>query len=121
MAGKSKLLRYYSAGLCLYCVPDIVPKLKELEYELKEVDWYELGIHMNVPAHTLKNIGKDIASEARRLAEVLHYWLNNGEASWEAVVQALKRIGGHGNIIKTIEWEYFPSTSMCIKQLAGIK
>lgn len=96
----------------IFCV-DCVPKLKDLVYELKEVDWHELGIQLEVPIHTLKNIGKENPSEARRLSEVLQYWLNNGEASWREIVKALKRIGNHANIIKTIESEYLPSTRTC--------
>ena len=86
-----------------------MPKLKDLVYELKGVDWHELGVQLDVPTHTLKNIGKENPSEARKLSEVLQYWLNNGEASWRGMVEALKRIDGHGNIIKTIESKYIPS------------
>ena len=85
---------------------DCPPKLKDLVYELKAVDWHDLGIQLDVPPHILKNIGKENPTEARKLSEVLQYWLNNGEAHWKEIVKALKRIGNHGNIIRTIESEY---------------
>lgn len=85
---------------------DCPPKLKDLVYELKAVDWHDLGIQLDVPPHILKNIGKENPTEARKLSEVLQYWLNNGEAHWKQIVKALKRIGNHGNIIRTIESEY---------------
>ena len=64
-------------------------------YELKQVDWYKLGVELDVPTHTLKHIGKQCPTEARKLSDVLRYWLNNGEASWEDIIKALEKIGGH--------------------------
>lgn len=94
----------------LFCVDD-VPKLKDLVYELKDVDWHELGVQLDVPRHILKNIDKENPTEARKLSEVLHHWLNNGDANWKEIIKALRRIGNHGNIIKKIELEYgIPST-----------
>ena len=34
-------------------VPDIVPKLNNLLYELTEVNWHDLGIQLDVPAYIL--------------------------------------------------------------------
>ena len=98
----------------IFCL-DCVPELKDLIYELKGVDWHHLGVQLDVPTHTLHNIGRENPIEARRLSEVLQYWLNNGEASWKAIVKALKGIGGHENIIKTIELEYIQSSGTCHK------
>ena len=83
-----------------------MPLLKDLVFELKGVDWYDLGIQLNVPASDLKSIGRENPTEAMRLAEVLSYWLNNEAASWENIVEALERIGGHGNIITTVQSKY---------------
>ena len=84
-------------------------------YELKEVDWHDLGIQLDVPAYTLRSIGRGNPTELSKLSDVLEYWLWKGEPSWKEIVEALKRIGNHGNIIKIIELEYIPSTRMCIK------
>ena len=83
-----------------------MPKLKDLLYELRGVDWNELGIQLDVPRHVLNSIIRDNPTEARKLSEVLQYWLNNGEASWKVIIKALKRIGGHKIIIEVIESEY---------------
>ena len=92
------------------CLLGIVPpKLKDLVYELKEVDWNQLGIQLNVPRHILRNIDRENpGNESRKLSEVLQYWIDNAEpaASWEKIVEALRRIGGHKNIITTIQSKY---------------
>ena len=83
---------------------------------LKEVDWNELGVQLDVPKHILNNIGKENPTEARKLSEVLNYWLNNGDANWKEIIEALRRIGKHENIIKNIESEYYygiPSARTC--------
>ena len=90
---------------------DCVPKLRDLVYVLKGVDWYKLGVQLDVPTHALNNFDKEHSAQDRKLSEVLQYWLNNGEASWKEIVTALKRIDGHGNIIKTIELEYINTQS----------
>ena len=88
-----------------------MPKLKDLVYELRGVDWNELGIQLDVPKHVLNSISRDNPTEARKLSEVLQYWLNNGEASWKVIIKALKRIDGHKNIIEVIESEYITPES----------
>ena len=93
-----------------FCPDD--PKLKDLVYELKEVDWYQLGIQLNVPSHILTNIKREnTGNESRKLSEVLQYWLKNEPAaSWKKIIQALQRIGGHGNIITSIQSKYYTSS-----------
>ena len=73
------------------------PKLKDLVYELKEVDWNQLGIQLNIPRHILRNIDRENPdNESRKLSEVLQYWIDNEPvASWEKIIQALQRISGH--------------------------
>ena len=78
------------------------------------MDWNELGIQLNVPKHILNNIGKENPNEARKLSEVLNYWLNNGDVNWKEIIKALRRIGKHENIIKNIESKYgILSTRTC--------
>ena len=93
---------------------DDVPKLKDLVYELKEVDWHDLGVQLEVPTHILRTIDRENPTEARKLSEVLQYWLNNGDANWKEIIEALRRIDNHGNVIKTIESKYgIPSARTC--------
>ena len=77
-------------------------------YKLKEVDWNQLGIQLNVPRHILRNIDRENpGNESRKLSEVLQYWIaNEPEPSWEKISQALEKIGGHGNIITNIQLKY---------------
>lgn len=75
--------------------------------ELKEVDWKELGIQLNVPQHVLSDIDRDNHSEARKRSAVLQYWIDNEPAaSWEKITKVLQRIGGHENIITNIRTNY---------------
>jgi hypothetical protein len=73
---------------------------------LQEVDWNQLGIQLDVPRHILKNFDRDYPHDSsRKLSEVLQYWINNEpEPSWEKILQALQRIGGHRNIITNVVW-----------------
>ena len=44
---------------------------------------------------------------------MLQYWLNNEEAtSWEKVIEALKRIDGHNDIVSAIRTKYLMSSSL---------
>ena len=75
--------------------------------ELKTVDWYELGIQLNVPAHQLKAIRRENPNESTKMAEVLQYWLDNETGTWEKIIKALERIGGYGNnIVASLRSKY---------------
>lgn len=63
-----------------------------------------------------KTSANDAPLKVRKLSEVLRYWLNNGEASWEDMVEALERIGGHEYIIYTIESEYIPQSGIVLNE-----
>ena len=82
-------------------------------YELKEVDWYQLGIQLEVPIHVLTEIDRENpGDERRKLTKVLDYWIKNAKpaASWETIVKALQRITGHGNVIANIQSYISPLT-----------
>ena len=86
---------------------DVQSELRDLIYVLREVDWHELGIQLKVPSYVLRNIDRENpGNESRKLSEVLQFCKENREASWEKIVEALQRIGGHGNIITNIQSEY---------------
>ena len=70
------------------------------------VDWYQLGIHLCVPEAKLDAIKKDHNSSQRQLIAVLSYHQDNGEMSWEKIIEALKKIGCHENLIISIESKY---------------
>ena len=84
-----------------------------MAYELKEVDWYQLGIQLEVPSHVLTEIDRENpGDERRKLTRVLDYWIKNAKpaASWETIVKALQRITGHGNVIANIQSYINPPT-----------
>ena len=71
------------------------------------MDWYQLGVQLNVPEHILTQIDlENPGNESRKLTKLLQYWKRNNEASWEKIVKALQRIGGHKNIIAEIKSKY---------------
>ena len=74
--------------------------------ELKTVDWYEVGIQLNVPAQQLKTIRRENSTESMKMAEILQYWLDNETATWEKIIVALERIGGYGNIVASLRSKY---------------
>ena len=52
-------------------MPDVVPRLNDMVYELKEVNWHDLGIQLDVPAYTctLRSIGKGNPTELSKLCQ----------------------------------------------------
>ena len=95
--------------MTIFCVlvGDSAPELRDLVFELKIVDWYDLGIQLNVTPSKLRTISRENPTEARRLAEMLEYWLNNEkEPSWKKIITALQRVSGHNNIITAIQTKY---------------
>ena len=88
--------------------------LSDVVAVLGGVDWYELGIHLFVPEAKLNAIKKDHNSSQRQLIAVLSYYQDNGELSWEKIIEALKKIGGHTNLIKSIKSEYITSGNILI-------
>ena len=80
--------------------------LSDMAVVLNGVDWYELGIHLHVPQDKLDAIQQEHTNIRRKLVQVLSYLLNNGEMSWEKIIEALKKIGCHAKIIIIIESKY---------------
>ena len=81
--------------------------MKDLVYELRSVYWHDIGLQLSVPTHILKQIEREKREESRRLADVLDYWLSNEESpSWEKIIVALKRVGGHADVIASIRKNY---------------
>ena len=74
--------------------------------ELKQVEWYELGIQLDVPAHLLKAIERENPTESRRMADMLQYWLGNETATWQKIIEALERIGDYGNTVSSLRSKY---------------
>ena len=77
------------------------------------VDWYLLGICLNLKVHRLKYIEENYRHDVTHYKiEVLTLWLDNTTTTtWEAVATAVGRMGTHGKVADTIRNKYITSTS----------
>ena len=68
------------------------------------IDPFRLGIHLGIKPHELKKIEKENKDDVRRqMAEVIIYWLQDDEHySWEILANAVKKMGGHGNLVRKL-------------------
>ena len=62
------------------------------ELEDVERDWYKFGFVLGIPVKTLEEI-EDKDGMRRYMLAMLNEWLGTGEATWEQLQVALKRIG----------------------------
>ena len=80
--------------LMLLCAGISFPTLPQLLEELKDVDWFLLGIFLGVPLKQLHRIESSYRQGVveRCKIDMLQYWLdNNVSASWKDVVRALEQ------------------------------
>ena len=85
------------------------PQMRDLAFELRSVtcNWHSLGVQLGVPDDRLDRIDEDFRTADRKLHEVLSYWLlNNEDPSWDKICEALRRLGGLGNIVRHITLQY---------------
>ena len=77
------------------------------------VDWYLLGICLNLKVHRLKCIEENYSHDVTCCKiEVLTLWLDNTTTTtWEAVAKAVGRMGTHDRVADTIRNKYITSTS----------
>lgn len=89
-----------------------VLKLPVLVRELKGVDWFELGIQLNVPQTELKIIKRQYYYDPIQcLIEMLNLWLHaNPNASWAEIAVALKR-SSQGDLATTLVSKYCTSVN----------
>ena len=74
--------------------------------ELKQVEWYELGIQLDVPIHQLEAIRRENPTVSMSMIKVLQYWLANETATWQKIIVALERIGKYGNTVSSLRSKY---------------
>lgn len=56
--------------------------------------WFTLGIHLDIPYLQVKALCRQYGDDDQRgLTEVVHTWINGGEASWPSLSIALKNSG----------------------------
>lgn len=70
------------------------PHLQDLISHVRTIEWYRLGLQLNLDAFHLDQIQEDAKKNQDRLRLMFHKWLHVCESpSWQDVVQALKAIG----------------------------
>ena len=83
------------------------PKLRDLVIEPRMVNWYQLGIQLQLPPDKLDKIEEDYPSAETRLSKVLQYWLyTEKNPSWDKICEALRRMGGFARIIFELKVKY---------------
>ena len=71
------------------------PTLPELISQLDEVvDWFHLGLYLDIPTHQLLSIEVERMKHVQRCrTDLLGWWLQHGkQLTWTAMVRALERI-----------------------------
>ena len=70
------------------------------------VDWFHLGLYLNVPVHELQTIKADNGQTKDCRSTMLIQWMKQSkQATWAAVVTALLKIGMRG-LAETIALKY---------------
>ena len=77
--------------------------MREIENELSDVtEWHILAVQLELPPATWKQIEKDYSENKRRKTEVLLWWLQNAQVSWEKLACALDNMGGYNNVAQKL-------------------
>ena len=84
-----------------------LPKHSEIVHALKHIasEYFELGTQLELEYEQLKAIENDHkGNQSRCLIEIIILWRNNttGECSWSALAEAVKRVGGHDNLVREL-------------------
>ena len=98
----------YHGSRSLNTVSDQTPQLCDLVIELKMVDWYRLGVQLEVPTDKLDKIEEDYRSQSeKQLTKVLDYWLlNEPNPTWDKICEVLRKMGGFGRIVCDLTVKY---------------
>ena len=81
------------------------PQLRDIVSALKEItDPYLLGVNLGIEECELKKIEKNHPRDVdRQMVEVIAFWQrNSSDCSWRALASAVKKMGGHGNLVKRL-------------------
>ena len=78
--------------------------LKDAIVELKGVDWFSLGIQLDIEVCELDKMkNKHPQSEDHCMIEVLNYWLKNtSECTWDKLADAVVKVGGQSKVVEKL-------------------
>lgn len=72
--------------------------------------WHSIGVQLNIPLNTLRNIKQEFSDTNERLSEMLDIWMSNAKGpdlSWGVIVGALKAPSvGENKLAGEIEKKY---------------
>ena len=69
--------------------------------------WHNIGIQLNLYEGDLKSIESNYPHQADRLREMICKWLKSGDATWNAMVNALKsRTVGESHLAEKLSVKY---------------
>ena len=71
-----------------------VPTVQTLLIELNEIsNWFQLGVHLDVPVYELKEIEQLNGGVKKYKIELFHLWLKKAKSpTWETVVYAVRQL-----------------------------
>ena len=103
----------YSSPICFHSIlvqrgaskEDIKSKATDLQKELDEVEhrWYQLGVLLGLPVHTLDGYQENYDDISERQHAMLQEWLQKGYTgeyevpSWQVLVDAVEHSAGGEN------------------------
>ena len=100
----------YNHGTNIY----IGPQLGEFVSAIEDItDPYILGENLGIKSCVLEKIERNHPRDVdRQMAEVIKYWLrNSSDYSWEALANAVEKMGGHGNLVKKLKDKHLENTT----------
>ena len=98
------------------------PTIKQLIDVLKEkVDWYELGIQLDITTGVLKYIKEDNDTAKQRLIAMLEKWLSKyPEKGWSHIVDALRQMEKN-DVADDVNEKYCSAVSSSVSHYSGMK
>ena len=92
---------------------DIVSSLEEITKA------HILGIHLGIETHKLEKIEENHPRDVdRQMTEVIKHWQrNNTDCSWEALANAVEKMGEHENLVKRLRDRHLDTLNSATKQV----
>ena len=84
---------------------DIIPAIEEITEPRK------LGVQLKIEPHILTKFEIDYPKIDRQIEAVITHWQNNSkDCSWEALAEAVKRMGNHSNLVEKLQKQHSEAT-----------
>lgn len=99
-----QFIKGYLSDCTHYSVPLDEVILKDAIVELKGVNWFSLGIQLDIEKCELDKMkSKHPHDENLCMIEVLDYWLKNtSDPTWHNLADAVEKVGGHSKVVENL-------------------